>query len=295
MKRLEEELCAMMEAQDAEVEEAKEVARRAQVELEEHREELEALQEERDKLAAALEADHSQADESHSSPAEQGKLIELDAECARLKRSLQGRETRLTHAEGQLETLQQEIASLKKELRDAQNSTEGSDDALHRIQSLKDQAERQLEDTEQELEDCKRQVSALSARLDSAIADTQHIETDLRMQLSVAHKEVDRLQASSRDQYIDRDAKDDLKDLEISNLQRVKAELESRVSSLKKQINLLQMPLEGGPHDTPERSLPFRSILGVPTPKTPGFFKYNVRSTCGSNAPDDFDRPHIAP
>lgn len=238
MKRLEDELCAVMEEQEGQLEEAlqgNEQLRSENKELHDSQEklqhELETVSSERDRLADAL---HSNDDQPTKGSA--ARLQFLEADVARLKETID------------------EIELEKKKLQQSNEELE--------------EREEQLADSEQSMKNVlaarDAELAASRQQLDKTLQDNKNIERSLRAQLDSLQRQAGERQLDR----VDKAARDDLKDQEIAHLSQAKADLETRVSSLRQQIDVLSAVNEAA-----DKTMAFKPIIGVQTPKTPGYFR----------------------
>ncbi|KAM0787830.1 hypothetical protein ACM66B_003884 [Microbotryomycetes sp. NB124-2] len=286
MQKLEEELCRVMEEQEQGVEQArKDVEAKRQADeaywqaesakLEETRtrlvsleRELEAVTNERDQLKRVV--DDSSADS--------------DADTAR--------ESRI-----QLSQMRTLVAELQAKLEAAEASDEQARqliaehaDNLKQTEEALDESARQLVQTEEEMQSLRQQlaseknvVSSLKAQIsqlsltkaksplanEAFNADKDAVIQSMEEELEQAHKQVSKLKdelgrRSSARQLVE------AQEEQIKTLESHKVELEGRVNQLK------QQSIQTSPLRTPEKSMLFRSILGLKTPRTPGQFLANM-------------------
>lgn len=238
MKRLEDELCAVMEEQEGQLEEAnkqveqlRQDRQQVQNELEKAQNELQVIREERNLFAELLDKDGE-----HSRPSTRVSVVESDV--ARLQENIK--------------TLEGD----KKKLQDECSELEMHSDKL-------EEAERQLK---QLLEARETELETVRQQLEKTLDDNKQIERDLRQQLEEARQRTGDEQMKQAG--VDRAARNDFKDQEIANLVSAKAELETRVTALRQQIDVLSAT-----NDVADRTVPFKPIIGIQTPKTPGYFK----------------------
>ncbi|KAK4046091.1 hypothetical protein OIV83_006371 [Microbotryomycetes sp. JL201] len=288
MQRLEEELCRVMEEQEQGVEQArKEIEAKRQADeaywqaesakLEETRtmltkleRELEAVTAERDQLKRTREDSNVDSDGDEQARISGRQVSELQALVSQLESRVQIAEQR----EEQARQFNVEHADNLKQ------TEEALDESARQLV----QAEEELQSLRQQLAAEKHAVSSLKAQIsqlsltkaksplanEAFNADKDAIIQSLEDELDHAQKDVIRL----KDELVRRDSATDLvkaQDLQIQALESHRTELESRVTQLKQQSMSQTSPLR-----TPEKSLLFRSILGLKTPKTPGQFLSNM-------------------
>lgn len=258
--------------------------------------------EEKDKELDALRADFG--DKSRQLRDEGVALVEeLEERLDEAEQKLeQGQQERQTLTE-RMEQLQSEVVGVKQERdRFAQMLDEGDQSTIEghsaRVQALeadlsrlrgdlnkRDQESRQLRDDKaqlerqiDELEDNEMgvkqllnlretELDVLRQRLDKTLEDNKAIERSLRAQVERLHREASNHEVQQQ-VPVDSAARSDLKDLEISNLAQAKTDLETRVSALRQHIEVLTAT-----NDAADKTMPYKPIIGVPTPKTPGFFR----------------------
>lgn len=246
MRRLEEELCAVMEEQEGQLDDSNRQVEQLQQErqnlesqLEKVQQELNSVAEERNRFAKlpdnTVDAQEEPAGQSFNS------LPRVQA--------LQSDVSRLKDANSQLE---QE----KKQLEDDCGELESH---IEHLEATEEQLKHALQARETELD-------TLHQHMDKTLQDNKAIECQLRRELEHARQAYG--DAGVRMAGVDRASTNELKDQEIATLSQAKAELETRVSALRQQIEMLSAA-----NDVADKTVPFKPIIGIQTPKTPGYFK----------------------
>lgn len=293
MKDLEVELCRVMEEQEKGVENA-----RKEVEEERKRasEEVEALKLRAEKAEQELEQrgeDRTEYEEQRQQKDE--RIQQLEVTEAELRAALEDKVTELERVKA-----------------DFAERTRSADDNLKQMEEALDESARQLIANEDEMEalkvelaaekkvvaSLKAQMSQLSlTKAKSPLANEVYngnastssssvnasnrdaaVISSLEEELEEAQHEIQQL----REQLVKSNsaaskAALEIQDLQIKTLETHKSDLEGRVNSLKQQVSIHASSPPVGSR-TPDKSLHFRNLLGVQTPKTPGPFLGNVSS-----------------
>jgi colicin import membrane protein len=160
-------------------------------------------------------------------------------------------QSQLRAAEDEQRRLQDDAAALRHQLREEreQRAARSSDgDAQRRLANEADSLRRRLADRDAEVAQLNRQAAERDALVTSA------------------RREAGRLRALHEGPEAVKD-----KDVRI-------AELEATKDDLARRLRLAEMvaPRSAAGMDTPARSFAFKSVIGIPTPKTPGHYLRNV-------------------
>lgn len=292
MKKLEEELCAVMEEQEGQLDEAQKEPQAKSELLQQHQEdwqhEREGLQneivqleedlqqttEQRDRLAADLEqVSASAASKRSTSPTDRN-----DAKVSSLMTDLAAKESLLKAVNAENVRLSERVSALKKQ------ATEHAEELV----SLKSQyaqitQDRQSDanDRNQDIDDLQSEIQMLAGKIEGF----EQREANLLVQLDTAQRDLDQ-HVILGGPALDDQSMADAKDLEIDHLVKAKAALEVRVSGLKDQVALLSLARQSDMM-TPSKSIAFKPIVGIATPKTPGQFLNDVSSPCHPLSPQN--------
>ncbi|KAK4049108.1 hypothetical protein OIO90_005578 [Microbotryomycetes sp. JL221] len=296
MQKLEEELCRVMEEQEQGVEQArKDVENKRKV----------------DEAFWKAEADKFEATKAHVVEL-QRKLETTIAERDELKQQLVGGladdssansavisgQSQNHEAQRQVSELKQVVAQLEERLgqveHDEQRARQLAEEHVENLKQTEealDESARQLVQTEEEIQSLRQQltseknvVSSLKAQIsqlsltkaksplanEAYNASKESVIQSLEEELDQAQQELVKLRNELAQQQPSKQVID-AQDEQIKTLESHKQELEGRVTQLRQQSSIQMSPVR-----TPERSMLFRSILGVKTPKTPGQFLSNM-------------------
>lgn len=308
-----DELLNQLEEKDAEINEAREALDIQQEEFAEKMHQLEeetcAVVEELEQKAQAAETDGERLESEREAIEDdarrqirnlENQMAEQAQELDQLRRkpmhaSFSKERSDLAEAMVKIAAFEKDIAILRANLKERNVEIEGLQAEAKDQQRQHEQDILNLQDaarvrslngrqaaaavTNEQIDALRNENAQLQQKLGETLDTNQQAETELRQDLEEARLEIERLELL-HGTNVNHAAQGDLKDIEIATLARAKAELESRVSSLRKQINLMTDLNDVGTPSTPDKSLPFRSILGIPTPRTPGFYLSKVMLSC---------------
>ncbi|KAK4702179.1 hypothetical protein P7C70_g4047, partial [Phenoliferia sp. Uapishka_3] len=321
MQTLEEELSRVMEGQEEQLagaradlerrkieddqsrrEEAKklEEARRTIAELEST---LGEVREERDRLERQVAEAGSEADKESTE-----RVRQLREQVVSLQSTIHEKDDEISHLQTEMDEFERKVDELDADESEAKRQLDERSESLRQIEEALDESAQQLLQNEEEMENLRAAlasersvVSSLSAQISelsrhkskakSPLGNeaynhaTDPIITSLEEDLDDANAEIAELKArlAAADQ-----ASVEIKDIEIKTLESHKHDLEERVTSLRQQVL-------STPSKTPDKSMLFRSVIGVQTPKTPGHFMSNLSAwSPGSTAGDATISPLLA-
>lgn len=245
---------------------------------------LDEVREERDRL-------ERQVADAGAAPSEtQAAVQQLRDEVATLEATLADKDDEIAHLHSSLDEFERKVDELDADDTEAKRQLAAQAESLQQMEDALDESAQQLLQNDDELEllrgqlaseraavsSLKAQISQLSlhkTKAKSPLANeaynhaTDPVVAALEDDLEDARAEVDQLKA--RLAAADRRTIE-IKDVEVKTLESHKLDLEERVTSLRQQVLTT-------PSKTPDKSMLFRSIIGVQTPKTPGHFMSNVR------------------
>jgi chromosome segregation ATPase len=283
MAKLEEELCRVMEEQESHLDKAREEA------AETLRASQAALVEADSRLTAALERVSGLEDDIAKVTKERDEAIHSSSGDRESSRRLRQLREEVTALQSTLKTRDAELQELRAR---PQIESRREDENLRQVEEALEESSHQLMQKEEELAELrialaseKSVVASLSAQISqlsvhktkarsplaNEVLGTDEVVAELEEELQEARNEINQLRKRLTSPQAVR-ATVELKDMEIRNLESHKQELEDRVSSLRQQVSAGLTPRK-----TPDKSMLFKSIVGVATPKTPGQFLSNVR------------------
>ncbi|KAL8276492.1 hypothetical protein RQP46_011093 [Phenoliferia psychrophenolica] len=292
MQTLEEELSRVMEEQEAQLATARaDLAARAIEDEEarvEARRELDAVRDERDRLERQLETAGSG---SEGEKVANELVQQLRSQVSSLESTLADKEADIADLQASLDEFEHKVDDLvadeQHQLAQAHEQLAQSEEALEESASQLLQNEDELALLRSDLASERSTVAGLKAQIKqlslhkvkakSPLANEAYnqlkdpLVTQLEEDLDDAQAEIARLSA--------RLASVDSRDIEIKTLEETRIVLEERVSNLKQQAMTT-------PSKTPDKSVLFRSIIGVQTPRTPGQFLSNLSSWSPSGGGD---------
>lgn len=318
MRHLKDELCKVMDEQDAKLTAATREVEDLKAERAAREEEVSIKQKELERRLEEATVDLAEARQQR--PADGDESLEvgrLEAAVANKERMLQDAATeaaqRVQQHASEISALRDELDAAKQAEDDAVRHAKDAESALKQMEDALDESEKQmleyeeqsatlkakLDVAESEVAAQKSSIAALEAKLSQALRTALNQSTSsshfsprrtptrassigkaaktgqaalistLEEELDEAYREIDRLKG--RLAAADAIAESEIQQLKIKTLETHKMELEDRVTSLRQQAIL------GSPSKTPGRSVMFKSLAGIKTPKTPGAMLANVR------------------
>lgn len=302
MAKLEEELCRVMEEQEAQLEAARADLIKRREEDEEVRNELTEKLEKVEEVEDELRKVREERDRLLRRSQEEGFDIEKEQEeiVNRLKEQIDDLERTLDERDSQVSKLKDDLTNSTNKINELTSQEAGSQRQLSlqstnlsQLEEALEESSRQLIQNEDELAELRSGLArekTISSSLSSQIAQFSLHKTKSKSPLANEVSIGDNSMVASLEEELDQALKEiktlqtklekhdsltsliESKDLEISLLKTHKQELEDRVNGLKQQHATTFIHT---PRKTPDKSVMFKSIVGLKTPKTPGQFASN--------------------
>lgn len=219
---------------------------------------------------------------------------QLRNDVVRLEDTLKAKDDEIAKLYLSMDEFESRIDALDQEESETKRQFEVQAENVRQMEDALDESARQLLQNEEDLETLRAQLGAektVVAGLGAQIAQLSVHKTKAKSPLAneVFSHSRDAVVATLEEE-LDvargeiRDLKErlvevgtttivEVQDVQIRTLEGHKLMLEERVESLRKQVDI-----QLSPQRTPEKSLFFKPIVGLATPKTPGQFMSNVRS-----------------
>jgi hypothetical protein len=312
MQQLEEELCRVMEEQEAQLD-------AAQADLEEKRREddkyrkeegskvaetrrqlevaevaLEEMEAERDGLERRIAAEGSTADSESTQ-----LVLKLRQDVTRLEATVAERDGEIRRMNAEMDDFETKLDGLDAGESESRRLLDAQAESLQQVEEALDESARQLLQNEEDIDGLRaalaserKTVQSLSAQISqlglhktkakSPLANEVFSNSSdvvaLEAELETAYQEIGQL----KEQLASPTAKAtvELKDLQIKTLETNKVQMEERLESLRHQVQIQLTPSK-----TPDKSLFFKSIVGLATPRTPGQFLNNVSASSLPSTP----------
>lgn len=245
-------------------------------------------------LEADIEAKNREAEQVRSDLAEQAESLQQDLE--RATDELRQMEEALDESARQLIAHEDELEAVKAELAAERNTATALKAQISQLSLTKAKSPLANEayngnhdnsssveassivGVNQEDENNAAANKSMSASTPKQTNDSAVIAS-LEDELEEAHHEIQQLREQiAKSSPAAHKAALEIQDLQIKTLQTQKSDLEGRVQSLKQQVasKVPSTSFAASIGQTPEKSLMFRPLLGLKTPKTPGPFLGNV-------------------
>jgi chromosome segregation ATPase len=262
--------------------------------------ELIEVKEERNALERRIESDETQDLEE-----EKEKLTELRQKSEDLERVNAAKDVRLAQLSDRVESIREQhqdeielmttridelesaINESAKEFEVQQSKLQQSEEVCDELERLNEQSDVELESLRLAVNNEKANVASLSAQLSHlaphktkaksplgnelfSTSTRDAIVGSLESDLEHARQQISQLQEKLTTNEMKMEGME-IKEMRIKALESSKLELEGRVRSLRAQESFSPSPKR-----TPDKSMMFKSIIGISTPKTPGQFNNNV-------------------
>lgn len=275
--------------------------------------EMEAVKAEKMRLENLL--DQVEADDGDKSVITNGRLELLKEELERLTVTVADKESQISTLNGQLATVAEDhaaiTAKLKAQLSAAEDGLTKMEDSLHEARLENAELHQKADEAKSAAQDAQEALASVNDELQQAIRDKSRQDTAIaEMQGQLAEASTSLRNASTTSSERQARISQLIFDLEASKreisrlkkqlasvpspttprqglpsnsptvkaIKTYKAELETRVSELKRHHASFIVTPDG----TPNKSLHFKTLQSIQTPKTPGHFLNDVRPLMSS-------------